>query len=230
MSSNVVLPCAFFISCELYAEDVLAFDETEASRAVGPQACGGKISKKLNQEHFGKGISSLVGKWRSLLFLSSRSRPQGQHTPEKSQKRVENEPKNPKKTWKIVIFDSFSSLFWPRGREAPGTPFQTFFGVFPGKGLLTPVDGQRYPKNELLIRKWAAYQTRKKSTKTNFLGLGSSMQRGGGRKVCALPQKFVFLGFREESGMSREFCQDVPDPWGCSKSLYKKSSCDFFVP
>ena len=30
--------------------------------------------------------------------------------------------------------------------------------------------------------------------------------------------------------MSREFCRDVPDPWGCSKSLCKKSSCAFFVP
>ena len=39
------------------------------------------------------------------------------------------------------------------------------------------------------------------------------------------------LGFgREESGMSREFCRDVPDPWGCPKTLCKKSSCAFFVP
>ena len=45
------------------------------------------------------------------------------------------------------------------------------------------------------------------------------------------PRKFVFLGFRkEESGMSREFCRDVPDPWGCSKSLCKRSLCAFFVP
>ena len=29
--------------------------------------------------------------------------------------------------------------------------------------------------------------------------------------------------------MSR-FCWDVPDPWGCSKSLHKKSLCAFFVP
>ena len=56
-------------------------------------------------------------------------------------------------------------------------------------------------------------------------------RRGGGRKVRALPPKFVFLGFRrEESGMSREFCGDVPDFWGCSQSLCKKSSCAFFVP
>ena len=40
-----------------------------------------------------------------------------------------------------------------------------------------------------------------------------------------------FLGFRrEESGMSREFCRDVPNPWGCSKSLCKRTSCAFFAP
>ena len=32
------------------------------------------------------------------------------------------------------------------------------------------------------------------------------------------------------TGMSREFCRDVPDPWQCSKSLCKKTSCSFFVP
>ena len=67
-----------------------------------------------------------------------------------------------------------------------------------------------------------------------LVGRGSSTRRGGGRKVRALPRKFVFLGFRrDESGMSREFCRDVPDPWGCSKSLCKKkfvASCSFFVP
>ena len=63
------------------------------------------------------------------------------------------------------------------------------------------------------------------------MGVGSSTRRGGGRKVRALPRKFVFLGFRrEESGTSRDFCQDVPDPWGCSKSLCKKSSRASFVP
>ena len=81
-------------------------------------------------------------------------------------------------------------------------------------------------------------QARQKSTKINFLGSGdrpvgwgSSTRRGGGRKLRARPRKFVFLGFRrEESGMSREVCRDVPDSWGCSKSLCKKSSCAFFVP
>ena len=55
------------------------------------------------------------------------------------------------------------------------------------------------------------------------MGWGSSTRSGGSRKVRALPRKFVFLGFRREgSGMSQEFCRDVPDPWECSKSLCAK--------
>ena len=44
------------------------------------------------------------------------------------------------------------------------------------------------------------------------MGRGSSMQRGGGRKVRALPRKVcLFLGFkREESVTSWELCWDVP--------------------
>ena len=54
------------------------------------------------------------------------------------------------------------------------------------------------------------------------MGWGSSTRRGGGRKVRALPRKFVFLGFRrDESGMSREFCRDVPDPWVFEKFVQK---------
>ena len=53
--------------------------------------------------------------------------------------------KNPKKLEKLVILDSFSSRFWLRGREAPGTPFQTFFRVSQEEAFVTPVDGQRYP-------------------------------------------------------------------------------------
>ena len=51
------------------------------------------------------------------------------------------------------------------------------------------------------------------------MGWGSSTRRGGGRKVRAVPRKFVFLGFGREvqPGMSREFCRDVPEPWRCSK-------------
>ena len=49
-------------------------------------------------------------------------------------------------------------------------------------------------------------------------GVGVFHAKGWGSKSCSLPRKFVVLGFRrEELGMSREFCRDVPDPWGCSK-------------
>ena len=80
-------------------------------------------------------------------------------------------------------------------------------------------------------------QARKKSTKINSLGpetiqgvgWGCSTRRGGGRKVRALPRKFVFLGFRrEESGMSREFFWDVPDPRRCSKKFVQKQFMPMF--
>ena len=45
-----------------------------------------------------------------------------------SRKRAEN----PRKTWKIVIFDSFSSCFGPRPR-GPGNLFSNFFRSFPGR-------------------------------------------------------------------------------------------------
>ena len=35
-------------------------------------------------------------------------------------------------------------------------------------------------------------------------------------------ESLLSLGFEGESEMSREFCRDVPDAWGCSKSLCKK--------
>ena len=60
-------------------------------------------------------------------------------------------------------------------------------------------------------------QARKKSTKIKFLGPETARWGGG------------LLGFRrEESGMSREFCRDVPDPWRCSKSLCKKNFVRIF--
>ena len=68
------------------------------------------------------------------------------------------------------------------------------------------------------------------STKINFLGPetagcggGSSTRRGGGRKLGALPRKFVFLGLQgEEPGISQAFCWDVTDPWGVRKVCAKK--------
>ena len=83
-------------------------------------------------------------------------------------------------------------------------------------------------------------QARKKSTKTNFLGLetarwGGSLPRegGGGRKSRALPRKFVFLGFRrEESGMSRPGillgCPGTPG--GVQKVCGKQVRAHFSLP
>ena len=52
------------------------------------------------------------------------------------------------------------------------------------------------------------------------VGSGSSMQRGGVRKVCSLSRTFVFLGFRgREVGMFQKISWDVPEAWGCSKTL-----------
>ena len=63
------------------------------------------------------------------------------------------------------------------------------------------------------------------------MGWGSSTRRGGGRKLRARPRNFVFLGFRrEESGMSREFCRDVPDPGGVQKLRAKKLRAHFSFP
>ena len=71
-----------------------------------------------------------------------------------------------------------------------------------------------------------------KSTKIHFLGPetagwgGGFPREGVGLKVRAIPRKFVFLGFGRLEGRSLEcpgnFRRDVPDPWGCSKSLCHK--------
>ena len=55
---------------------------------------------------------------------------------------------------------------------------------------------------------------------------------GGGQKVHSLPRKFFFgLGFGgREPGMSQEFMWDVPDTWGCSKSLREKFGLIFRPP
>ena len=61
--------------------------------------------------------------------------PSGSEKPAKCQKRVENEPRTRKKLEKKCNFRLFFELFRPRGREAPRTPFQTFFLSFLGRGL-----------------------------------------------------------------------------------------------
>ena len=80
-------------------------------------------------------------------------------------------------------------------------------------------------------------QARKKSTKTNLFGPETARWGGGLPPEGVGVESFVpsleslsSLGFEErQSGMSREFCRDVP-PWVCSKSFCKKSLCAFFVP
>ena len=63
------------------------------------------------------------------------------------------------------------------------------------------------------------------------MGWGSSTRRGGGRKVRALPRKFVFLGFRrEESGVSREFAGMSRISGGVQKVCAKKVRADFSFP
>ena len=47
----------------------------------------------------------------------------------KSRKRVDNEP-NTRKKVKKLSFRLCLEFFRRRGREVPGTPFRTFFGVF----------------------------------------------------------------------------------------------------
>ena len=67
---------------------------------------------------------------------------------------------------------------------------------------------------------WKVFLSGQKSSPKDFLSV-----------VVVYAFFFSVLGFRrEEPGMSREFCRDVPDPWRCSKSFCKKSSCAFFVP
>ena len=58
------------------------------------------------------------------------------------------------------------------------------------------------------------------------MGCGSSSRSGAGQKVRSLlshPRHNELC-----PGMSWRFCRDVPDPWGCSKSLCKKVHADFW--
>ena len=82
------------------------------------------------------------------------------------------------------------------------------------------------------------HQARKKSTKINFLGPETARWGGGLPREGVVAEKFVpsleslfSLGFEGRNvGCPGNFCRDVPDPWGCSKSSCKKRSCAFFVP
>ena len=68
-------------------------------------------------------------------------------------------------------------------------------------------------------------QARKKSTKIHFLGpktaeWGGRLPRKGVGVKTLVPsiESFFFEVRRREPGMFREFCRDVPDSWGCSKT------------
>ena len=63
------------------------------------------------------------------------------------------------------------------------------------------------------------------------MGWGSSTRRGGGRKVRALPRKFVFLGFRrEESGTSWNFAGMSRTPGGVQEVCAKEVRAHFSFP
>ena len=80
-------------------------------------------------------------------------------------------------------------------------------------------------------------QARRKSTKINFLAPETTQWGGGLPREGVVAEKFMpsleslsSLGFeslREESGMSREFCRDVPDP-GVFKTFVQKKFVSIF--
>ena len=152
-------------------------------------------------------------------------------------------PKNAKKHSK--------STLWGTPRQVPKIAQKALRGALSGPGpKSTPVNGgrdrktkARFLKHDLPVQglnfeTFLTLRRRKKSTKIKFLGPETARWGGGLPREGVVAKNFVpaletlsSLGFRrEESGMSREFCRDVPDPWRCSKSLCKKTSCAFFVP
>ena len=70
----------------------------------------------------------------------------------KARKKGERELKTSRKHEKYLRnchFRLFFVLFLAPGPRDPGNPFSDFFRSFPGRGFLTPVDGQRYPNPSL---------------------------------------------------------------------------------
>ena len=62
-------------------------------------------------------------------------------------------------------------------------------------------------------------------------GWGSSTRRGGGRKVRALPRKFVFLGFGKGGTWDvLGILPGCPGPLGVFKKFVPKKFVAFFVP
>ena len=78
-------------------------------------------------------------------------------------------------------------------------------------------------------------QARKESTKINFWGPETARWGGGLPREGVVAEKFVpsleslsSLGFGERNlGCPGNSAGNVPDPWGCSKSLCKKFVCIF---
>ena len=63
------------------------------------------------------------------------------------------------------------------------------------------------------------------------MGWGSSKRRGGGRKVRALPQKFLFLGFRRRNlGSPEIFAGMSQTPGGVQKVCAKKACAHLSFP
>ena len=60
----------------------------------------------------------------------------------KSRKRVEKESKTSKNSLFWTLFRLFFDFFDPRGWEAPGTHFRTFFGLWARTAQMTPVAGE----------------------------------------------------------------------------------------
>ena len=68
------------------------------------------------------------------------------NTPPKKVKNESKTSRKPEKNLKNSHSRLFFEPFLTPGPRGPGNPFSDFFWSLPGKGLLTPVDGQRYPK------------------------------------------------------------------------------------
>ena len=88
------------------------------------------------------------------------SRPRGRRSSKKVEKKLKKGRKL-EKNLKNSHFRLFFGVFRPRGREAPGTPFRTFFRSFLGRGLFDscrrPTMSQRKgPKTPRFCKFWGA--------------------------------------------------------------------------
>ena len=122
--------------------------------AMTEQNCFWILNQSLGYRWPSTGVKSLLpGKLRkkSEKGLPGALGPRVNTPPKKKSKTSRKRAKNPKKNLKNSHFWLFFAPFLTPGPRGPGNPFSDFFGSFPGEGLLTPVDGQRYPKSVLEI-------------------------------------------------------------------------------